>query len=216
MAFCLKMAKIIVMTLMTPEIRGQLKEAYLKFLDLIKKYRIKEFGKLGLTHIPKTEIKAMPGLKLTASIDQLLTDQIIGFFKKGSKKVKHDEKKKGGIDMLIVNCIKPAEEIENYKNSLIIENGWLGVRVEPKDFYYILTKRNEMAKSIKLSKKEGDLVVLLINEENQKKSRKELARLGNFRNVAQISCLKNEIRRKLEKLGFPREETEKMIPLYLR
>lgn len=201
---------------MTPEDRGKFKNAYLMFLDLIKKHRIKEFGKLGLTHIPKAEVEAVPGLRLTTSIDQLLTDQILGLFKKGSKEVKYNEKKKDGMNMLIVNCLKPAEEIANYKNSLIIENGWLSVRVEPKGFDYILIRRNEATQSIKLSKKQGDLVVSLMNPENLTKSREELARLGNFRNVAQISYLRNEIRRKLEKLGFPREETEKMLPLYLR
>lgn len=194
----------------------KVKGAYLIFLDLIKKYRVKELGKLGLTHIPKTEIEAIPDLRLTASIDQLVRDQVLGPFKVGHAEVKYDEKNMDGTNVLIVNCIKTAEDIGRYNNSLIIEAGWLSVIVESKEHYTILTRRDETSRSVRLNEKEGRLVVLLINKENQKKSRKEMVRLGNFRNIDQISGLRYSIRKKLEKIGFSPKETEEMVPSYLR
>lgn len=201
---------------MTPEERGQVKNAYLILLDLIKKYRIEEFGKIGLTRIPIAEIKAIQDLKLETSIKVLANDRVLGPIKKDSGEVLYYCDNQSGLDILVVDCIKTAEEITTYKNSLIIEEGWSSVRIEQKGDCYILSKRDEARQSKKLSAKEGKLILLLMKPENSKKSREEIAKLDNFRDKMQVSNLKNVIRRKLEAIGFSREETEKIMPSYSR
>jgi len=201
---------------MTPEEHGKLKNAYLIFLDLIKRYRIKEFGKIGLTHIPKTEIDAIPDLRLEMSIEVLAKDRVLCPIKKNSKEVFFYYDGQNNSEIMVVDCLKTAEEITTYKNSLVIEKGWLSVKVEPKGDYYILSRRNGTGQSKRLSKSEGDLVSFLIKPENLKKTRAEIVRLTGLRDIVQISNLKNVIRKKLEAIGFSHKETEEMLPTYIR
>jgi hypothetical protein len=204
---------------MTPKELANLKKAYFDLLDLIIKYRIKEvLGKTGLTFIPETEIDAIPDLRLERCINALLTDKILGSFKNGKKELISDITKQEEIKVLVVNCLKTAEEMESYKNSLIVERGWPSLQVITTsnkfgDNFYEIRRRNGSGQSVGLSSDEGKFLTFLLTENNLKKSRMEIVTGTDF-NESQVSNFKNVIKKKLVSIGFSEEETERMLPPY--
>ena len=183
----------------------QLKPQYLKFIDLIRAHRIKELGKIGPTYVPKAEIKAIaPEYKIKRFIDRLINDGFLG------SKIKENKSE------LVFNCLKTAEQIQEYKRSLIIE-GALGIKVDDHDGNYYEMYRNgyDDLPPKRLSDEEGRLLYYLVDHADVEIDRDELANRFKLTPV-QISSRLNTIRRKLTQLGFSEQEVEQIIPSYLR
>lgn len=206
---------------MTPEERSSVKIAYFDLLDLIIKYRKDEpLGKLGLTHIPKLELDAIRDLKFETSIQVLHTDKILGSIQKKEKLLLYDIQKTGIVETIIFDCLKTAEDMIIYKNSLIVEEGWPSIQVTPFNdptgiSSYIMRRRNLDNHTVDLSLNEGKIIVYLLKDNNMKNSRKEIA-IDNNITVEQVSNFKNVIRKKLQDLGFSKEQAEEMLPTYNR
>lgn len=197
----------------------QLKPAYLKLIDLIHEHRIQELGKTGLTHIPKAAVDLIaPEHKLIPMLKQLAKDGILG-----SATNSEDEKDevffttegKGKSQVMVVYCLKTAEEILVYKRSLIIP-GALGLQVISHNGTFYKMYRNGYDGQETLSdKKEGPLLTFLIKHADTPVERVQVeVEYGLTSN--QISSALNSIRRKVERLGFLREEVEMMLPRYGR
>lgn len=205
---------------MTPQERASVKKAYFDLLDLIIKYRIREpLGKLGLTHIPKSEVDAISGLKFNTSFEVLHNDKIIGILKKGKKELLYDVVTQGKVEIVIIDCLKSAEDMVAYKNSLIVEEGWPSVQVATlgtdASLRYEMCRRNGTGKKEGLSKKEGNLLTFLLKDNNLEKSRTEIAR-GMGWPSAKVSTFKNSLKRKLKKLGFSQKQADEMMHTYKR
>jgi DNA-binding CsgD family transcriptional regulator len=205
---------------MTPAERASVKKAYFDLLDLIIKYRIHEpLGKLGLTRMPKSEVSAIPDLKFNKSFEVLYNDKIIGILKKDKKELLYDIVMQDRLEIIIVDCLKSAEEMTAYKNSLIVETGWPSVRVDSLgdegSSRYEMRRRNGSGRMVELSNKEGVLLTFLLTENNLDKSREEVAAALHLTG-ARVSNFKNSLKRKLKTLGFTAEETSVMMRTYQR
>jgi hypothetical protein len=205
---------------MTPQERASVKKAYFDLLDLIIKYRIREpLGKLGLTHMPKSEVDAIPGLKFNTSFEVLHNDKIIGILKKDTKEVIYDVVTQDRLEIVIIDCLKSAEDMIAYKNSLIVEEGWPSVQVitlgTDASLRYEMTRRNGTGTTERLSKQEGDFLTFLLKDNNIERSREEIATGLELTN-AQVSNLKNSLKRKLKTLGFSQNQVDEMMRTYQR
>lgn len=192
----------------------EIKPAYFALIDLIREHRVLELGKIGPTCIPKVKIDAIaPKHTLMQMFRQLVTDGILGSFntKKGQPFFLMEGKDHSRE--IILNCLKTAEEILTYKRSLITP-GALGIQLEynRRSLEYDMY-RNGYDSKVTLSNKQGVLLDFLI--ENSPVSRTEAA-LACELTPDQISSALNSVRRKLTRLGFTIEETQRIIPRYGR
>lgn len=204
---------------MPSEDAKRMKEAFLTFLDLIIIYRIKAtIGKTGLTYIPQSKLDEIQGLELETYIRQLINDKILGTIPKDSDSLFWDKTADGGDAEIIIDCIKSAEEIRVYMNSLVVEDGWVSIRIDPPEregAKYKMYKRSLVEKVIKLSHNEGKLMEYLKIEDNRNKPRTMIARELSLAED-KISNLKNNLKRKLRKLDFSEESLSQMLPTYQR
>lgn len=205
---------------MTPNDLGGVKKAYFDLLDLIIKYRIKEpIGRVGLTHIPKTEVDSIQGLKFESYVGYLIRDSVLDTIKKGKKSLTFEISKINDVNTIIVDCLKTVEEMTAYKNSLIVEKGWQSVQVTSHgngaSLHFDMRRRNGSGDKVDLSNKEGKFVSYLLSGENIEKNRNEIAK-GLGISAPKVSSFKNSIKRKLGDLGYTEEETDDMLRTYKR
>lgn len=181
----------------------ELKPAFLDLIDLIRTHRIKTLGKTTPVSIPKAEIDAIaPPHKLQRMFEALSTEGIIGEIK-------------GDSGSLIFQRTQTAENMLAFKRSLIIE-GSLGLQIrDHSGFYYDMIRSGYDFPPERLSNEEGKLLYYLVDRADKPVAREEIANLFRL-STAQISSRMNSIRRKLSHLGFSKEETEQILPPYLR
>ena len=180
----------------------ELKPQYLKLIDLLRTARIEGFGKVGETLIAKAETEEIAALsKLPAMFDQLIKDGVVA-----SCELKDD--------VFVIECLKTAEEILDYKRSLIIEEA-LGIQVEHVNGNYYIMYRSGHNKQVRLSDSEGALIHHLIAYANKPQDRDEIAQIFEI-TPAQVSSRLNAIRRKLVQLGFEKDYVDRVLPTYRR
>ena len=190
----------------------KLKPAYLALIDLIREHRIKTLGKTGLIRVPKKTVGVIGSPnKVQSMVEALVADGILGVIQtKGKRRALVEEKNE-----LVFNCARTAEQIQTYKRSLIIE-GSLGIRVDDHaGNYYDMYRSGYDLLPQRLSTDQGKLFYYLVDHADTSIKRVALADLFHW-TVPQISSRLNTIRRKLRRLGFSEEETERILPLYLR
>ncbi len=205
---------------MPSEDAKRMKEPFLLFLDLITEYRIDTFlGKTGLTYIPQSKLDEIPGLELETYIKVLVKDKVLETIQKDDDALLWDKIDDNEGLKIIVDCMKSAEEIRVYKNSLNLKDGWASVRIDPPlvrgSTRYKMFKGGIVDKVVNLSQREGKLMEYLKNEDNRNKARMMIADELSL-TESQISNLRSNLRRKLRKLNFSEESISEMLPTYQR
>lgn len=191
-----------------------LKPAFLKLIDLLRKHRLQELGKTGLTHVSEEEVLGIENeFKIRTMLNALIADGVLTPFETlhGLEPYIVEET---DTRTLVFNCLKTVEEIAAYRASLVIEGG-LGVQIDEHGGSYYEVYRNGSESRERLSDREGTLLALLLEHANNPMPREDVARACDI-TPKQASDALNAIRKKMERLGFSKDEVYQMLPTYAR
>lgn len=201
-----------------------IKPAFLKFINLIRKYRLKELGKVGCIAIPKTELDEIASLELDKFIGRLILAEVLfyvtpenldlsGFGASQNKSLKYIYAVVDETECLII-ATNTAESLESYLKKLRpMVDCDLEVNLETRTIYKPGQRKKQ---SHPFSEQEFAVFIYLYQNNGIRKAMDEIiefsGREGININKGSIAIAINNIKRRLGELGYTGTDIKRMIP----